>query len=339
MKDGKMIKIIILVFIIAICIVGYSTIGNIRSKETININIKTEENHLEEWQSSLPKNIEEGELNSNSIRGMIIKRDGETVFAVSYEPKEYKDTFDYWDISFPYKSLVSVDTEELYSLFNTVTLASWKEVTDIDLEEAGIKDEKNSIFVAYDSNQKEDEIGHVDPTESKTILIGKEDGEGNYFVSLDSSDRLFKVSKNIIDEILNIDPYDYILKIPTLVSLNYIDELKIIVEDDEHILKIDEDNFKINSKSIKKDKFKEYYSDIIGVILTGEISDNLKLEENREPALSIQFYRKSYNASDIEIIYYPYDENNMSVSVNGQEKFLVGNENIQYLLNKIKEEF
>ena len=82
-----------------------------------------------------------------------IQKDGETVFAVSYEPRAGKESFDYWDISEPYQSTVSVNTEELYRLLDTVFQMNWEKTEGISLEDAGIAGSKTSIFIAYNREQ------------------------------------------------------------------------------------------------------------------------------------------------------------------------------------------
>ena len=90
------------------------------------VQIRDLENHLEEWQQELPKDTEHGGVGANAIRGLKVQKEGRTIFAVSYEPREGKETFDYWDISVPYHSLVSVNTEELYNLLGTTVLMAWE---------------------------------------------------------------------------------------------------------------------------------------------------------------------------------------------------------------------
>ena len=177
-------------------------------------------NHLEEWQQDLPREKEDSLLSSSSVRGMVVRKGGGDVLAVFYEPREEKESFDYWDISVPYQSLVSVNTEELYQLFELAAQITGGEhkSADISLQEAGLEGSGTSLFIAYNSEQQEGEKGAPEPTAARNILIGKEDGKGNYYAVSEGERRVYLVDKAITDAVLNADPYQYILKIPALVS-------------------------------------------------------------------------------------------------------------------------
>ena len=61
--------------------------------------------------------------------------------------------------------------------------------------------------------------------------------------------------------------------------------------------------------------------------------------DQRTPVLTVQFIRNMEQISDIEVKYFPYDEQSMSVSVNGEENFLVDKKQVQTLLDNIDKWF
>lgn len=75
------------------------------------------------------------------------------------------------------------------------------------------------------------------------------------------------------------------------------------------------------------------YGELLDVILIGAKEN--EAEEERTPVLPVQYIRNQEQASDLEIKYYPYDEQSMSVSVNGQENFLAEKECVQELFKSI----
>ena len=238
----------------------------------------------------------------------------------------------------PYQSLTAVNTEELYGLFDTVAMTAWTEVPDMDLENAGLADSGTSVFLAYDAEQEQGKPGQPNPTESKIILIGKEDGAGNYYVAVDGADKVFTADKEMIDAVLNVEPYQYILKIPTLVSLKAVDEVWITGTEKEHVLRQEEDGCTIDGKDAKKEDFQKCYASLMDITVTGELPGDAEPEEEREAVLTICFDRKDDDAPDVEIKYYPYDETQMSACINGQERLLVDGDSVKTLKESLDRE-
>jgi len=299
------------------------------------VRIQELENHLEEWQRELPKDAEYGGVGANAIRGLKVQKEGKTVFAVSYEPREGKETFDYWDISVPYRSLVSVNTEELYNLLGTAVLMAWGEADGISMEEAGVADSETSVFLAYCKEQSAEEKGAAQPTASQTLLIGDEDGKGSYYAAMEGSDKVGLVNKLLMDELLNVDPYQYILKIPTLISVDTVRKIQISSGEESHVMEQGQQTWKLDGSEVSQKEYQTLYGALLDVMLTGEKQGDTEDKEERTPVLTIQFIRNMQEASDVEVKYYEYDDENMSVSVNGQENFLVEKESVLALKKRI----
>lgn len=280
-------------------------------------------NHLEAWEEELPRDTQDGVFSAAGIRGLSVCRDGETVFAVSYEPREEKDSFDYWDISVPYRSLVSVNTEELYQLFEAAVQAVISKDAGISMKKAGLNESDTSIFIAYNDQQKDGQKGSPEPTAARKLLIGKEDGKGHYYMAEDGRDQVHLADKSMIDAVLNADSYQYILKLPVLISVNSVSQVNVCLDGSTHVMKRAEDWWKLDEKDVDRETFQELYGKLLGITVTEELTGNKKLDADREPVLMLQFLRNVEGASDIEVKYYEYDDEHMSVSVNGQERFLV----------------
>ncbi|MCI9081582.1 MAG: DUF4340 domain-containing protein [Lachnospiraceae bacterium] len=331
MRLKKCMTKLLLLLAAAWCLTGCSA-----SKDSLEeIQIKELGNHLEQWQQELPQDTEFGGIGANEIRGLKVQKKGETVFAVSYEPREGKETFDYWDISVPYHSLVSVNTEELYNLLGTAALMVWGEADGISIEEAGIKDSDTSVFLAY-CKQSQGEKGGAEPTGAQSILIGNTDGKGSYYAALEGSSKVGLVNQILMDEILNVEPYEYILKIPTLISVDTVKKVQIFTGEESHVMEQDEEGWKMDGEKVSQKDYQSLYGALLDVMLTGELDENVKAEKEREPFLTLQFIRKQEDISDVEVKYYSYDEEHMSVSVNGQENFLVEKDAVFTLKERIE---
>lgn len=304
--------------------------------------IKKLENHLESWQEKLPRDMEYTDWDTGAVRGLKIRRDGKTVFAASYEPREGKETFDYWDISVPYQSMVSVNTEELYQLFDSIFQMGFRKAEGVSLEEAGLNDSQASIFIAYNREQKSGEKGLEEPTGARTILIGNTDGQGHYYMALEGSDEAALVDQTLADDILNVKPYQYILKLPVLISVDTVQKIQILSGGKVHIMEKEGETFKLDGENAEQGEFQSLYGKLLDIMLSGEIGKDgsaSKADEERQPVLTLQFIRNEEGASDIEVKYYEYDEQSMSVSVNGQEYFLVEKSSIENLIENVENTF
>lgn len=314
-------------------------------KELEKPKIKELENHLKSWREKLPRDLEYTDWDTSAVRGLEIRRDGTTVFAASYEPREGKETFDYWDISVPYQSIVSVNTEELYQLFDSVFQMGFHKVEGVSLEEAGINNSQASIFVAYNREQKSGEKGLEEPTGARTILIGNTDGQGHYYMALEGSGEVALVDQALADNILNVEPYQYILKLPALISVDTVRKVQILSDEKVHIMEKEGESSKLDGKNVEQGEFQSLYGKLLDIMLSGEIgkdetdSKTGEAEEERQPSLTLQFIRNEEGISDIEVKYYERDDQFMSVNVNGKEFFLVEKSSVDDLIENVENSF
>lgn len=334
-KWKRMAVSAILIMLVVWSLWGCGSSPEMSAKE---LNIMEPENHLASWRKELPQDGEYTAWDVGAARGLEIQKDGETVFAVSYEPRAGKESFDYWDISEPYQSTVSVNTEELYRLLDTVFQINWEKTEGISLEDAGIAGSKTSIFIAYNREQNAGEKGGEEPTGTRTILIGEKDGQGNYYAALDGGNEVVRVNQVLMDDILNIDPYQYILKLPVLVSVDTVETVRILSDGEHHEMEKKDDSWRLDGKEVDQGEFQSLYGKLLDIMVLKEIEDDDADSKNaaRKPVLTLQFIRNVKEASDIEVKYFEYDEQFMSVSVNGHEYFLVEKSSVYNLMEDIE---
>ena len=58
-----------------------------------------------------------------------------------------------------------------------------------------------------------------------------------------------------------------------------------------------------------------------------------------EPRLSVIYRRNTGDAPDVSVSYYPFDEEFVSVEIDGKERFLVSKEEIETVIEQIKKAF
>lgn len=329
----KVIKGIVLSVLAVIVFTGCQ-----RSVKLPEPEIKAESSSLGAWAESLPKETETYSISGKSIRGMEIKADGEEIFAISYEPRTYKDSFDYWDISVPYESMVSVDTEKIYELFDAaagIILQKVEQGTNEEQVKAAVENSGTRIRIAFDASQTDNGKGSAEPDRIVTLLVGGQNEKGDYYVGLEGDDTLYLAQNAIVDDLLNIEPFQYILKIPCLVNIDSVSDIELITEDKTYVMSKDGDNYRYQNRNVTVREYRELYSKLMSLLIEREMPDRKMAEKNRNPVLTMNFYCNEEAVSDIQMRFYEYNNKNLSVNVNGKEFFLVDKGAVEGLIKSI----
>lgn len=303
-------------------------------KEDRTDTIQREENSFGEWESALPEGKVE-ELSAPAIRGLCVNMEGKPYFAVSYEPREYKNSFDCWAISVPYESVVSVDTEVMYDYFQKVADLELVRTENISRQQAGIGEENRSIFVAYYAGQT-DSGGQAQPDKGLTYRFGQEDGEGNYYV--EAADQIWTVKKGAADALFALYPYDFVLKVVSIVSVETVSKVEIDTGEKEYVMEAQEGGFTFDGRAVEEGAFYGIYTELMSIFIEKEIPKDRE-STGGEVLLRVTYQRNSKEAPQITQKYYAYDETYAVANVNGTEFFLVSREAVETLKGKIEDAF
>ena len=82
--------------------------------------------------------------------------------------------------------------------------------------------------------------------------MGNQDGNGNYYVEIEGNDSICQVNQLWLDTILELDPYQYILKIPFLAGIDTVEQVKVSIGDDTLLLQKTEDTCKIGKEKVER---------------------------------------------------------------------------------------
>ena len=287
--------------------------------------IQMEESSLARWESSLQEGNPK-ELIAEAFRGMSVMKEGKPCFAVSYEPRTYKNSFDCWTISVPYQSMVTVDTETMYAYFRMLESVEWMPAYGVTSQQAGITETSDQIFVAYYSGQTK-EGGQTEPDRGMTFRFGNQDEAGNYYV--ETGGRIWLAEGAAVDKLFAVNPYDFILKVVSVVNLDTISKATICFDDHSYEMRADGGVFWWNGKEMDSVEVNAVYTELMSIFIERELSPEEKKNidaRNRELLMSITFERNREDAPKIIQRYYAFDETYASVQVNGTEFFLVSRE-------------
>mgnify|MGYP007121846881 CR=1 FL=1 len=288
-----------------------------------------ETDSIAEWESSLMAGSLH-ELRAEAVRGVSVVRGGMPLFAVSYEPRSYKNSFDCWAVSVPYKSLAAVDTEAMYDYFHVLAELELTPVEDTTQGQAGTESSEDTIFVAYYKEQTA-QGGLAEPDRGIFYRFGSRNGDGDYYV--EAAGQLWTADGSAVEKLFGVNPYDCILKVVSVVSVDSVSRVEITHSGENHELQVRDDAFSVDGKTMKSEDFYVLYSELMSIFIEKELPDDYDTDRERELLMGITYRRNTREAPAVVQRYYAYDEEYAVAQVNGAEFFLVK----RAALNKLQE--
>ena len=286
------------------------------------------------------KNVEHPRMSAYSIRRFSIVKDGEEVFQIKQEPADYKMDFDYWEITNPYDEIATVNTENMYEMFGVLVDFDLSNGVDAADADTGLDKTQTYFTVDFVNTVNDDTARETqDADAAATILIGNTDDNGDYYACVKGyEDAVYLLPKESVNSLLELKPFNLLLKIPALVNIDTLDSVDMNIGKKTYTMKLDGGDYKFGKKTVKKEKFTELYQAIQSVMLDSEIEET-KDAADKEEVLTVTFHRNTEEAPEVTLKYYTYDDTYDSVEINGTEKFLVKAEDVDALVKQIKKAF
>ncbi len=280
---------------------------------------------------------------SNGIRRVTLVKEGEEFLCISHEPAEYKMDFDYWEVLEPYDENATMNTEVMFEMFDELSsLAFETPVQNEEGTDTGITESDTCIKVEYVDTVDDSAAKSMDEADTEAeIILGKEDGAGGRYAAIaGNEEQIYILPEAVIRMIYDRTPFDYILKIPALVSADTLKDVEIAVKGHKYNIQVDtaSDSYMFGKKKAEKEEFSDLYQAISGIMLVSEIPDE-RSREDEEPEFTVNYHRNMENAPDIQVSYYAYDDEFYSVEVNGKTRFLVKKEDVETVIDQIEEIF
>ena len=302
-----------------LCLSGCGT----EEQERKELNIFEEDSAMKEWKDTLP--VSEGAVQSGAVRGLSVENDGEEVFTVAYSPREYKSSFAWWEITAPYPAQTTVNTETLYALLEQLDgLELVEDDSGKTVQETGISDSESYITIVQSSDEQDAEAASV-----LRFRIGSSDGNGHVYAAAEGSDAVGLLPETTVNELLSVDPYNYILKIPVLPDISTVSDVEVEKSGELYTMSLKDGEYVMNSHEVDEEEYNTAYQTLLGILITGELPEGEKTDTEEEPLLTVRFFRNTDEASDIEVVYYPYDDSHAAISINDTEFFLADLEEVE----------
>ena len=146
------------------------------------------------------------------------------------------------------------------------------------------------------------------------------------------------LSKESVNSLLELKPFNLILKIPALVNIDTLDSVDMSIGKKTYTMKLDGSDYKFGKKTVKKEKFTELYQALQSIMLDSEVEET-KDAADKEEVLTVTFHRSTEEAPEITLKYFAYDDTYDSLEINGTERFLVKAEDVDALVKQIKKAF
>ena len=285
-------------------------------------------------------NVEHPRMSTYSIRSFSIVKDGEEVFQIKQEPADYKMDFDYWEITNPYDEIATVNTENMYEMFGVLVDFDLSNGVDAADADTGLDKTQTYFTVDFVNTVNDDTARETqDADAAATILIGNTDDNGDYYACVKGyEDAVYLLPKESVNSLLELKPFNLLLKIPALVNIDTLDSVDMNIGKKTYTMKLDGGDYKFGKKTVKKEKFTELYQAIQSVMLDSEIEET-KDAADKEEVLTVTFHRNTEEAPEVTLKYYTYDDTYDSVEINGTERFLVKAEDVDALVKQIKKAF
>lgn len=306
------------------------------AKVTQSVGQDSTQNHTIEKVTSPDFTIE-------GISGFLVEQDGKVSYQLTYTPREDRAGFLYWDMPVPYDSYAVVDTERMYQLFEQFASVDWKNLEKSKTKDMGQKD------TGVASSKTRFTLSYVDGAVSKqkdtaqkafTILVGKENGKGQYYCSFDGEeDTVFLLNHTLVDGAKNQKPYDLILKIPYLLDIDTVKEVEITGLDRKIMMEHKDGCDKINGKQVKEEEYNALYSSLLQPGITGEYIEKSEktLLSDRKEVLSLHYKRTRKEYEDYQVQIFAYDEKSDGIQVNGKVFFLINKEEVEELVGSLED--
>lgn len=232
-----------------------------------------------------------------------------------------RNSFAAFNMKTPYDwAAESSKLEEVFNLLKELKIIEYVEDNPTDLSQYGL----NPYLYKISLKDKNNNIYNMN--------IGS-NVDGKYYIKMDSKNSVYLVDAKGF-EFLDYEPTAFLQQFVCIRPIDNVATLSYIHNDINasfNIKKVDTEvhDVKYKGKLIDQKKFKEAYTEIISM----KISGTLSYTPNTAPILEYTF---TYTNSDSDTIkYYKYDDRKIAVAVNGVINFYVDISEFNMRINKI----
>lgn len=176
------------------------------------------------------------------------------------------------------------------------------------------------------------------------LLIGNNKSSDTVYVKEPNSNTVYTMDESSIKSLVKLNVFSLTYKFANIVNIDLVDKVDIKSSNANYEIKLNRTTKKatkkgekdttvtkyyINDKSIKEDKFKDYYQVLVGLIVDAE---NDKNSIKGSPQVVTTFHLNK--GKDIVVKYYNYNDDFYIVDKNGVAQFLISKDKVSSMLKK-----
>ena len=212
--------------------------------------------------------------------------------------------------------------------------AKLESAADVEREETGLDGSENTIYVAYFEGQT-NQGGQAEPDRGILYRFGGQNEEGDYYV--EAAGKVWMIHADTAEELFAVNPYDYILKVVSVVSIETVSKVEIEFPENRHTMQTGKDGFMFDARVVDSKTFYELYTEIMSIFIEKELPEKDTDGIGRELLLTVTYHRNTKEAPKIIQRYYAYDNTYAIAQVNGTEIFLVSREALEKIRYDLQE--
>lgn len=296
------------------------------------------------------------------------------VLEITYDKDNPYDTSDTgmspYVLNQGYDVPISGDSTNITTYLGNFTSLSYGKCVDYDptdLAQFGLNEPKATVSIDYFEEETGSDSTSTDTTASGdnssaqsdtvrkaysyTLQIGSLNEEDSvYYVKDAASNSVYTMAQATVEKMFAYKLFDLVNKYPQLINVKSIDEVCLMYEGETHTLSVkhetttdsdgqetENESFALDGTEYDEDSARTLYQSLIGPMYDAEIPEGYT-DADKPVIASFVFKRTTESGnSDLTTEYKEYDDSFYTVTVNGQEKFLVDKRDIQNAIKDMKD--
>lgn len=293
------------------------------------------------------------------------KLDTSTIVRVEVESEEFEDLAIYhtgqvgdgdgnpntgnWRMEVPYSNVLGLNDANVTALIENYSTFSFGNPVDYkeeNLDQYGLAEPVTKLTVFYEvsSDLTSDML-----KQKVQIYIGNPDGNGNYYVRLPESSRVYLMTGVNVRSLVAPDIDEMVEKRFSLIYIYTIEELEVTIGETKHLYEMthteipDETGENVTRKStfvvdgvpVSEDSssFNTFYTNFVKPTASWILPADTKAEG--EPVMTLRYQRTESAYGDLFIEYFPYDDSFYATRINGTMMYAVDKRDIDAMIENI----
>jgi len=284
------------------------------------------------------------EISAETIEHIqVINRDGDDFELIMDNDNKYNylnSNISNWVITKPYDGAYAADTSKISEVQGKYTDFSFQSCVDYRGEnfgQYGLEDPAASVYVKYDDNEY-------------TLYVGDKLGENNYYVKREGSHYVYTMKASLVDVMINREAFDVLNPLILIPNIDNVNNIDIKIEGTAYKMEIKRTNtsnddgkeevteaYYINDKELEGEGFKKVYQNMISASYDTEIKEDIKIEDNTNPYLTIKYNIKGDDNTSYQVSFLPYDDSFYLVDTSNKINFFADKRQIDNIAQSIKD--